>query len=512
MDLRYRSSLPVLSPRYSSGPRQEGIEWLQLPVQDSDKNVLAQIFVEFLNVVTVSGRSHRAKYAEILRRHRPDKKQSLESGKSSKTSRRVPRELVDPFHSDEIAGRNVTEAMYGQIAHCFDQYAYGAYFSPYTSVVGPSGIGKSFAIQQIARKNMTYVVYANFAPPNSLGYPTRSTVANYLEAPMNENRMLTLFECYLAVNMVNVDLCSEFGISARAFFRVQVHEDFEEMQKKLAKHFGEYNATIQHKFAGLIEARQKSGDRPDEIDPEKKQFDYQEYVNSRLDSYKANVTPLFKRLRDQLPAENTPEGPADGTKKKAPLFRRIRDPRPTEDTPKGPADGGKKEPPFVLFCFDEARTFLRHGDDDFRFDVARRALRHRSTVRSGWDRKKLFAVFLDTNSSVSELSPPKALDSSLRHVDLDMLLPPIYQIDSMDMLASAATYNDDGAIGVAQLFSTGRPLWGAIMKKSQEGFRNCSTRGGRQRTHRRQRADQGGSSARPPCLQGELLRSPSRTG
>lgn len=52
------------------------------------------------------------------------------------------------------------------------------YVAPYVAVVGPSGIGKSFAVKELATKHQRYVVYINLSSVDSQGYPKRSGLAN----------------------------------------------------------------------------------------------------------------------------------------------------------------------------------------------------------------------------------------------------------------------------------------------------------------------------------------------
>lgn len=44
------------------------------------------------------------------------------------------------------------------------------YLAPYTTIVGPSGIGKSFAVKELAFAHNLYVVYLNLSE-TSRGYP-----------------------------------------------------------------------------------------------------------------------------------------------------------------------------------------------------------------------------------------------------------------------------------------------------------------------------------------------------
>ena len=60
--------------------------------------------------------------------------------------------LQNAFHRPEAGPRNVAKPVYDQIVEYYRQYDDSIYGSPYTSIVGPSGIGKSFVMQSIASR------------------------------------------------------------------------------------------------------------------------------------------------------------------------------------------------------------------------------------------------------------------------------------------------------------------------------------------------------------------------
>ncbi|KAL2890658.1 5-oxoprolinase (ATP-hydrolyzing) [Ceratocystis lukuohia] len=109
------------------------------------------------------------------------------------------------------------------------------YLSPYTSIVAPSGTGKSYTVSQLAVKHNKYVIYLNFAPEYHRGYPGRSSYASLiLQALNNVNKRLPFLErrnkmewiwsivIWALLRLARSAWTS--GMSADAFFRLQIGE------------------------------------------------------------------------------------------------------------------------------------------------------------------------------------------------------------------------------------------------------------------------------------------------
>jgi hypothetical protein len=88
------------------------------------------------------------------------------------------------FHRSEEGQAGIAQTIYSQISNYYSRYDPVVYGSPYTSIVGPSGIGKSFTLQSIARQGLAYVVYVSLAEPESAAYPPRSYVASDLTSSL----------------------------------------------------------------------------------------------------------------------------------------------------------------------------------------------------------------------------------------------------------------------------------------------------------------------------------------
>lgn len=84
------------------------------------------------------------------------------------------------FHRESLPGRDFATPVLDAIFKRYKEYDSQYFFAPYAAIVGPSGIGKSFTIQQIARSG-TYVVYTCLAKDRSHSYPRRSFVADEID-------------------------------------------------------------------------------------------------------------------------------------------------------------------------------------------------------------------------------------------------------------------------------------------------------------------------------------------
>ncbi|KAN0067422.1 hypothetical protein V8E54_014512 [Elaphomyces granulatus] len=172
-------------------------------------------------------------YKSILQQRIPTKS-ATKSAKQRSEQERNYTLLQNAFHRPEAGPRNVAKPVYDQIVEYYRQYDDSIYGSPYTSIVGPSGIGKSFAMQSIARQGLAYVIYVSLAEPSSTAYPRRSLLADSMtrhgpEYTSDKVRagITTFFECYIAASMVHVQLCKKYRIHPLEFFNLQVCQEYQ---------------------------------------------------------------------------------------------------------------------------------------------------------------------------------------------------------------------------------------------------------------------------------------------
>ena len=354
--------------------------------------------------------------------------------------------------------RDVVTAIYGEILKYYEAFRSDTHLSPYTSVVGPSGIGKSYVVSRIAKQGLAYVVYLSFAVEDSNSYPGRSIVADALGLEENNrDKSQRIFELFVATMLIFVRLCRELGITAAGFFDSQVKGEYKEFQQSVASLLQEF----QVKIFDDMEPKPGHPEVSERIrsDQYSSQFDHQEYLDEYLDPIGLQARRILEAQYQKLKASHD-----------APTYiSRKRNLKP------------KADHPLALFCVDEARGLLnlKGNPPEMKFLAFRRALRHQSKVSSSQDRKQFFALFLDTSSCVNDFSPPAKDDLSADFLHHSLFLP-IWRIDTMDVFAGdlsdlevVQVEHDFGrsrlTIDEAKLFSLGRPLWGALMQVGNDG-------------------------------------------
>lgn len=374
-----------------------------------------------------------------LRLFIPKQKKDLELGIKSRAFDQEPR------------ARDVVTPIYLEILEYYNLFKSDEHLSPYTSIVGPSGIGKSYVVSHIAKQGLAYVVYVSLADKDSNSYPSRSVMADALN-PLENDRasMQRVFELFLATNIILVQQCQHFGITPAGWFDSYVKGDYVEFQNSVTSLIKDF----QEKVFDDMEPEFWSHDRirSNEFDGE---FDYQKY----LDKYH---TGIRKRARKILANQYQQLKASDESSQY--LARRKSDLKT------------KRGHPLALFCLDEARGLLDPEDDppEMRFLAFRRALRHQSMVGPKEVKKQLFGLFLDTTSCVNDFSPPIKDDLSA-NFSHHALFPPIYRIDTGNIFAEEpmetivqVEHGIEGSkvtIDEEKLFSLGRPLWGAVIRK-----------------------------------------------
>lgn len=111
--------------------------------------------------------------------------------------------VVTAFHHKPSHRRDVVGPIRKQIFGLYKEFNSLCYLAPYTSLVGPSRIGISFLVQQLAREG-NYVGYISLAKPKSRSYPHRSVIAADIDGLQHQIRATTFFECLIAAILVNV--------------------------------------------------------------------------------------------------------------------------------------------------------------------------------------------------------------------------------------------------------------------------------------------------------------------
>lgn len=418
----------------SSEYYNRGIQWLDDHTAPHEEDRIVSMFLEFVQIGLSYKANHRPKYRAVCRMFLPADS---------------PVQMAeDAFHQVPENQRDISRSLVKKINKYFEKYT-SSYLAPYTSLVGPSGVGKSYAIQHMARKGI-YVIYASFAHRGSSAYPRRSLLADEIQPHDDREKLTIYFECYVAAGMANTFICREKNISPLGLFDIEVKSEFSLYRKRLHECVNFlYQDSQPHLTTQTGRPRTRSNATGD------REFDYRGYINAEIGAYTVEAAKIFDSFL-KVPKYR---------KKYASQHQLCKDFKPQ-----------------AVFCFDEAQALLdRWGQrgpiHEMKFLALRRALRHQSKTSKDVDDKRFFALFLGTTGTVSEFSPPTPDDLSLRLAgpeEMD-LFPPIYKISTFDIFAV------DESKGWEQLYNSlrpefpdrsldywcylGRPLWGALFPK-----------------------------------------------
>lgn len=97
--------------------------------------------------------------------------------------------------------------------------------------------------------------------------------------------------------------------------------------------------------------------------------------------------------------------------------------------------------PLAIVCFDEVKDLFNTAGRDpaMKYLALRRAMRHQTKVSDRAENKRFFGLLLDASSRITELSPPRERDPSLKFLRPgDQLFAPIYRLDTFDTFAGDA--------------------------------------------------------------------------
>ncbi|EFW99291.1 hypothetical protein CMQ_5712 [Grosmannia clavigera kw1407] len=283
----------------------------------------------------------------------------------------------------------VIEELRGQFAQYVD--APSLWMGPYTTIIGPSGIGKTFTIKQFAVRHGFYVAYSNLASAQSKCYP-RPVVVGELPLMTNKSDRASLVKTWIKFLDLQLHLvrCSQQnGITAPGLFSLMTSAEPDIVQKRWPLQTSS-EATMQENLAACKDV-------------------------------------LLKHGQNSLP---------------------FTDPKERDDA-------------FTIICLDEARALLHDDSDNMSFRALREAA---GKVFEDNQSAPFFIILLDTTSRISHFVPPVEQDPS-RKFSEKTVFPPIYRIDTWDILADRSPHDADGSdASVTKLFSYGRPLWAANME------------------------------------------------
>ncbi|KAI5299859.1 serine/threonine-protein kinase KIN2 [Ascosphaera pollenicola] len=320
---------------------------------------------------------------------------------------------VHGSHSASITLSETLCSLHHRYCHTSD------YAAPYTSVVAPSGVGKSFSVRSLALNGLHHVFYASLASKTVHAFPTRSPLADMLEGwmlaanarPTEESRKampVDRFKNLIYAVILDVQACVDIQLSPAAYFSLQISE----------------NSAYARDFISF------------------------------LDGLETNKT--FSHLRSQF---------FDDRRSTLRAFAK-------ESSLSGPQHN------LIILCFDEARALLSKDNGDLLFRSFRQALY--DTWEDIPPEYGLFAILMDTTSRIHNFLPTHERDHSLkwRH-DVEHcasnLFPPIYALNTFDIWYDPDFTGLDthqSITSIRRLFSLGRPCGVLTLKRTLKSMRS----------------------------------------
>lgn len=189
-----------------------GIKMMPFPSPDELAGGVVSVFPDLLDINWQFDSSKTRQYHQLLLKALP---------KAQPQTNNQMDAVIRAFYQQNLR-RDAGRRIYRRIVDYFRAYDPIPYLSPFTSIIGRSGIGKSYLMKQLAYDNCTYVVYACLAKRAGNAYPGRSFIADTIASHYDRRNMTIFFECYIAASLVHVKICKNLGITPAGFFYLQV--------------------------------------------------------------------------------------------------------------------------------------------------------------------------------------------------------------------------------------------------------------------------------------------------
>jgi len=310
------------------------------------------------------------------------------------------------FQSEYLHSHLILDPILEELRANAKKWSPDKYKAPYTAIIGPTMIGKTRLIMELAKR--LPVVYVCLRSQDSTGLPPRSKLADYIvpRDPPNDPQL------YYAIVLSAI---------------LEALTDFLDSQKVPELNQGDRVTTAWYQYSFPTDGKTDTGKFAAEV---KVKMDAQQnlrederfqYLKRAMAAYSAKYSKLYKTGDDRLR---------------------------------------------ILLAIDEARSLLelKDGSTVSPFRHFRRVL---SQITPG---EGFFALFTDTTSRVANLCPSLQYDPSARLHNLGWhLFPPIYQLQTLDLFASKPTTLEELA-SPTRLLSYGAPFYGPYARVAEIGI------------------------------------------
>lgn len=117
-------------------------------------------------------------------------------------------------------GEFPSTAVLENLVHQYQQYvdAKSSWMGPYTTIIGPSGIGKSFAIKQLSVRHGVYVAYSNLVPQKRTCYPRPVAMGRVPSVNSGREKVTEQWKDYLGLQLRLIRACKKEEITPAGWF------------------------------------------------------------------------------------------------------------------------------------------------------------------------------------------------------------------------------------------------------------------------------------------------------
>jgi len=316
------------------------------------------------------------------------------------------------FQSEYLRSDVILDPILEELRENAEKWAPDTYKAPYTTIIGPTMIGKTRLIKELAKRiPVVYVCLRSKDSSNDL--PRRSKLANYI---VPQNYLPNDPQLHYAI------LLGAILEAVTDFFR----------SREAAKLNPEDPVTAWYKHSFPTDGKTDTGTFAAQVKvkmdaqqnlPEKKRFIY---LKKALAAYSAAYSKLWKTG-----------------------YRRLK----------------------ILLAIDDARSMLELKDGSV-VSPFHHFLRVLSQISPG---EGFFALFTNITSRVANVSPSLQYDPSARLHNLGWKpFPPIYQLQTLDLFASKPKTLEELA-SPTRLLSYGTPFYGPYARVAERGIGTVAT-------------------------------------
>lgn len=119
------------------------IDWFEIPLTKEEEDSAIFIYSQLLKISVLYDRLNASAYFKVFKSYRCTAQMELTPYQSK---------LATAFFNTPVDGRDIAGMLHRKILEQCNKFNSKVYFAPYTSMVRPTGIGKSYSIRLLAQQ------------------------------------------------------------------------------------------------------------------------------------------------------------------------------------------------------------------------------------------------------------------------------------------------------------------------------------------------------------------------